>query len=134
MHPFPNTPSWGGFQFKKVHGQLNSSTFPFYHMYISPTQTRTVTCYVTDLSSRQGGRPTTDKTATVSTTARIWSWVPEGIKARTGWLTVSCKVFVPSQPSGLLASLTYKQTDGTHRLNSDTTTADPWSGVRISRI
>jgi len=41
-------------------------------MHISPTQTRTVT-YMKDPSSRKGGLPTTNKTATVLTTASIWS-------------------------------------------------------------
>jgi len=42
-------------------------------MYVLPTQIKTVTCYKTDLSSRQGRRPMTNKTATVLTTATIWS-------------------------------------------------------------
>jgi len=29
----------------------------------------------------------TDKTANVLTTAEIWSWVPEGLNAKTNWLT-----------------------------------------------
>jgi len=57
-------------------------------MYILLTQTETVTCYMTDPSSRQGGRPTTNRTATVFTTAIIWSWVPEGLNDwLTDWLT-----------------------------------------------
>jgi hypothetical protein len=64
---------------------------------------RTVTCYKSDLSSRQGGRPTTNKTATVLTTAKIWSWVPEGLNAKTvwltDWLTVSCKVALILEPT-----------------------------------
>jgi len=64
------------------------------HIYCQ--QTRTVTCYKTDLSSRQGGRPTTNKTAAVLTTSKIWSWVPEGLNAKTDrkidGLTVGCEV------------------------------------------
>jgi hypothetical protein len=41
--------------------------------YILATQTRTLTCYMTDPSSRRGGCPTTNKTASVLTTAKIWS-------------------------------------------------------------
>jgi len=47
------------------------------------TQKRTVTCYMTDPSSRQGGRPTTNKTATVLTTAKSGSRFPEGLNAKT---------------------------------------------------
>jgi len=36
------------------------------------TQTSYVTCYMIDPSSRQGERPTTNKTANVLTTAIIW--------------------------------------------------------------
>jgi hypothetical protein len=46
-----------------------------------------LTCYMTDSSSRQGQRPTTNKIATVLTTAKIWSWVPEGLIAKMDWLT-----------------------------------------------
>jgi len=45
-------------------------------MYILPSQTRTVTLYVTDPSTRQGGRPTTYKTKTFCYEAKIWPWVP----------------------------------------------------------
>jgi len=38
-----------------------------------PTQIRTMTCYKRDPSSCQGGYPTTNKTAAVLTTAKIWS-------------------------------------------------------------
>jgi len=38
-----------------------------------------VTCHTTDPAPRQGGRTMTEKTATVLTTARIWSWIPEGL-------------------------------------------------------
>jgi hypothetical protein len=43
------------------------------HVYILLTQTRTVTYYMTDPFCRYGERPTTNKTATVLTTAKIWS-------------------------------------------------------------
>jgi len=43
----------------------------------------TVTYYMTDPSSRQGERPTTKITAPVLTTTKIWSWVPEGVNAKT---------------------------------------------------
>jgi len=56
-------------------------------MYVLLTQTWTVTYYVTDLSSRQGERPTKNKTAAVLNATRIWSWVPEGPAAKTDWLT-----------------------------------------------
>jgi hypothetical protein len=67
------------------------------HIYMLPTQTKSVTCYKADPSSRLGGRPTKTKTAAVFTKAKIWSWVPEGwISALTDWLTdwltFSCKV------------------------------------------
>jgi len=42
---------------------------------------------MTDLSSRQGGHLTTNKTAAVLTTDKIWSWVPEGLNAKKKWLT-----------------------------------------------
>jgi hypothetical protein len=42
---------------------------------------------MTDLSYRQWGRPTTNKPETILTTAKIWSRVPEGLNAKTGWLT-----------------------------------------------
>jgi len=32
-------------------------------------------------------RPTSNKTATVLTTAKIWSWVPEWFNAKTDWPT-----------------------------------------------
>jgi len=51
------------------------------------TQTRAVTCFTTDPSSRQGGRPTTNETATVLTTAKIGSRFPEGLNAKTDGLT-----------------------------------------------
>jgi len=56
-------------------------------MYILPKQTRTVTCYMTDLSSCHGGCPATNKITTVLTTAKTWSWVSEGLSAKTGWLS-----------------------------------------------
>jgi len=37
----------------------------------SLTHVRTVACYVTDQSSRQGGRPMTSKTATILTTIEL---------------------------------------------------------------
>jgi hypothetical protein len=51
-----------------------------------------------------------DKTATVLTTAKIWSRVPEGLSAKTGWLTdsltdsltISCKVTLTVTLSGSL--------------------------------
>jgi hypothetical protein len=43
------------------------------HMYIFVTQTRTVTYYMTDMSSHQGRFHTTKKTTTVLITAKIWS-------------------------------------------------------------
>jgi hypothetical protein len=43
------------------------------YMYILPKQTRTVTCYMTDLSSCHGGCPATNKITTVLTTAKTWS-------------------------------------------------------------
>jgi len=61
-------------------------------MYILPAQTSTVTCFMTDLSSRRGGRPTTNKTADVLTRTKIWSWVPEGLNAKTDRVTVSRKM------------------------------------------
>jgi len=42
-------------------------------MYILLTQARTATYYMIDPSYRQGERSTTNKTATVMTTAKIWS-------------------------------------------------------------
>jgi len=33
--------------------------------------------------SRQGGLPMTNKTATVFTITKIWSWVPEGLDTKT---------------------------------------------------
>jgi hypothetical protein len=39
------------------------------------------------LSSRQGRRPMTNKTATVLTTTNIWSWDLEGLDAKTDWQT-----------------------------------------------
>jgi hypothetical protein len=42
-------------------------------VYILPTQPRAMTCYKTDSSSRQGGRPMAYKTAAALTTAKIWS-------------------------------------------------------------
>jgi hypothetical protein len=41
-------------------------------IYILLTQTRTVTCYMTDPSSQQGGRTTTNKAQNILTTAKIW--------------------------------------------------------------
>jgi len=35
------------------------------------------------------GRSPHDKTASVLTTAKIWTWVPEGLNAKTDWLTVT---------------------------------------------
>jgi len=74
-------------------------------MYILLTQTRTVTCYMTVPSSRQGERPTINKTATVLTTIKIWSWVPEGRNTKTDWLTISCRADVTSAPCTYLCSL-----------------------------
>jgi len=48
---------------------------------------RTVTYYITEPSFRQGGCRTTNKIATLFTTARILSWVPEELKTKTDWLT-----------------------------------------------
>jgi len=56
-------------------------------MYIFPTQARTVTYYMRDPSSRQGDRPATSKTAVVLTATQMWSWVLEGLNAKTDWLT-----------------------------------------------
>jgi hypothetical protein len=61
-------------------------------MYLLLTHTRSVIYNMTDPSSRQGERPRTNKTANLLATTKIWSWVPEGLNAKTGWLTVSCKV------------------------------------------
>jgi len=49
--------------------------------------TRTRTYYMTDPSSRQGGCPITNETATVLSTAKICSWVPEGLSAKMEKLT-----------------------------------------------
>jgi hypothetical protein len=43
------------------------------HTHTLLTQTRTVTCYMTDPSSRQGGRPMTNKTAAALTISKILS-------------------------------------------------------------
>jgi hypothetical protein len=43
------------------------------HMYVLLTQTRTVTFYKIEPSSRQGERPTSNKTATLLTTTTICS-------------------------------------------------------------
>jgi hypothetical protein len=61
---------------------------------------KNVTCYKTDPSFHQGGRPTTNKTATVLTTSKISSWVREGLNVKTDWLTVSCKVTLTLTDSG----------------------------------
>jgi hypothetical protein len=53
--------------------KLEAKNLKSVHMYILPTQTRPVTCYRTDPSSREGGCPTTNKTAIVLTTGKIWS-------------------------------------------------------------
>jgi len=43
---------------------------------------KTATCYMTDPSSHHGRRPMTNKTAPVFSTAKIWSGVPEALKAK----------------------------------------------------
>jgi hypothetical protein len=57
------------------------------HTYTSPTETRTVTSHKTYPSSRQGGCLTTNKIAALLTTNKIWSWIPEGLNAKTDGLT-----------------------------------------------
>jgi hypothetical protein len=62
------------------------------HIYVANTD-KAVICCKTDPSSRQGGRPTTNKTATVLTRTSIWSESQRGsMQRRTDWPTVSCKV------------------------------------------
>jgi hypothetical protein len=60
-------------------------------MYIYVTNTDKDCDLLQDLSSLQGGRPMTNKTAAILTTAKIWSLVPEGLNVktdgRTDWLT-----------------------------------------------
>jgi len=51
------------------------------------TQTRSMTYYMTYQSSRQTERSTTSKKAIVLTTTKIWSWVQQGLSAKTDWLT-----------------------------------------------
>jgi len=46
-----------------------------------------VTCYKTDPVFPSGKTPHNNKTANVLTTAKIWSLVPEGLDAKTDWLT-----------------------------------------------
>jgi hypothetical protein len=50
-----------------------------------------VTLFVTDLSTRQGGRTSTYKTKTLSYKERIWPWVQNRCSkpSRTDWVTVS---------------------------------------------
>jgi hypothetical protein len=71
-------------------------------MYVSLTQTGTVTCYLTDPSSGQEGRPMTKPQVSL-TTAKIWSWFPEGINARTDgltdWLTDGMAVCLIDRPT-----------------------------------
>jgi hypothetical protein len=62
------------------------------------TQTRPVTCYNTDLSSWQGRCSMTNKTTTVLTAIKIWSWVLDGLNTKTDWLTDSCKVTLTLSP------------------------------------
>jgi hypothetical protein len=76
------------------------------HMYTLPTQTRTVTYYKIDLSSRQGARPMTNKTATVLTTAqnlvmslRRAQCQDAKTDGQTDRLTVSCKVTLIPTPT-----------------------------------
>jgi hypothetical protein len=73
----------------------NAKTICKKSVYILPTQTKTVACYMTDPSSRQGESPTTNKTATALTTAKIWSWVPEGLNAKTKYFFVFLMRCVP---------------------------------------
>jgi len=47
--------------------------------------------YMTDPSTCQGRCPTAPS-CNCLTTAKIWSWVPEGLNAKKDWLIVSCKV------------------------------------------
>jgi len=44
--------------------------------------------YLTDPSTRQGRRPMTPSRNCLST-AEIWSWIPEGLNAKTDWLSVA---------------------------------------------
>jgi len=55
--------------------------------HMATATTETVTCYKTDPSSCQGGCPTINKIATVLTTAKFWSRVPEGLNANMDGLT-----------------------------------------------
>jgi len=55
-------------------------------MYVLLTQPVTE-YYATDPSSRQGRCPTSNKTATVLTTAKIWLWVLQGLNVKTDGLT-----------------------------------------------
>jgi len=55
-------------------------------MYILLTQTRTVSCYMTDPSFRQGGRPTTNKTATVFNYNNNVAMSPRGPQCQDGWM------------------------------------------------
>jgi len=51
-------------------------------------------------SSRQGGRPTTNKTLIVLTTTKIWSWFPEGLMPRRiDWLTEWMNEWINEWPS-----------------------------------
>jgi len=54
------------------------------YIYIWLTQTRTVTCYVSDPSSHQEGRPVTSKTSTVLTTAKIFFMSPRWAQHQDG--------------------------------------------------
>jgi len=67
------------------------------------TLTKSVTCYKTDSSFRQGERPTTDNTTNVLIKAKIGHETWKGLEAKTDglteWLTVSCKVTLPLIPA-----------------------------------
>jgi hypothetical protein len=55
-------------------------------------EVRTVNYYMTVSSSRHKARPHDKQNANVLTTTKIWSRVPEGLNAKTDWLSSSCKV------------------------------------------
>jgi hypothetical protein len=65
-----------------------------------------VTCYKTDQTSGQGGLPTTDKTTTVLTKEKIWSWVPEGARSKDGF------TYWPWFVTGLWLSTHFNLEDG----------------------
>jgi hypothetical protein len=60
------------------------------HIYMSPDTDLDCDLYMIDLSSRQEAR-SMKKTATVLTTTKVRSWVPEGLNTKkdglTDWLT-----------------------------------------------